>query len=250
MLGFSTFSETSYSQSDPSVSANAFVGDLLALNGVGLFSIDAKAHVILPEAPSAVFANTLADIDAQAHISLTAYPLSVLLNNPEDVDAQATSVIVSVASTLATPTLTDVDAKANSYISPVTVTVNVNQLSDVDAKAHSYIQQVLSQLDAGIIDPIAKANSYIISPRLTLVSNTLGTDAVKYPYSPTAYSQSRLLYLLSESSNRKVFVLSENRTLLTLPESPKSYSVYVTPEDRKVTIQQVDSNNNTVYIAR
>ena len=158
MLGFSTFSETPFSQGITSAFAIAFMDSTYSQGYTGLIDYDAKATVVPFSVTATLVANPFGDVDAKATIAVTEALASFSINDLLDVDAQATILPASVIATFVATDFADVDAKAHTTISTISSVITASDI-DFDAKASITKGSVSASIQAnGFSDVDAKAN--------------------------------------------------------------------------------------------
>jgi len=195
MLGFSTYSQTTFSEASTVVAALAFVAGATSLGSITATGFDAKAETVAPSAVSTT-AVALQDADAQAVTGTGSVFATHGIDAFTDVDAQATTVPTGVVSTFnldigfdakaitSMPSATALfdlgigfDAQATTDLANTLAATAVSSFSDVDAQASTVPTSVSATFTANAVDTVAAANTTPNSVISTFTAGTLFYDA-------------------------------------------------------------------------
>lgn len=275
MLGFSSFSETTFAQSTTSLVALAFMTGAYSQGYTGLIDYGAKATVIPPSATATLVANPFGDVDAKATIAVTEALASFSINDLLDVDAQATALPTSVIATFLASDFADVDAKAHTTISTissvitasdidfdakayitkgsVSASVQANEFSDVDAKANVTPSSVTAAF-ALDIDYNAKANTSIDSISSFVATTDLSASAKARSFISGVTMLFDIAEFTDEDAQAEAFPLGVSAIISASLADPIAvrfpYELYANQYDRGRTVYLVSygSNNTVVYV--
>lgn len=216
MLGFSSISETGFSEASVSLDTNAFLSTLLASLSQNDFSLNALANVTMSAATVSGIAAAFSDVDAQALTSISSVTASFSVESPHEY-AEANITPNAATASFTAQAFSDVDAQAVTTLTATSFNIH-NGGVDFDAGANittgnataSFSIETLSDYE-GIANVTLPTNSAVLS------INAEDPTAVKYLYSADDYSKYRVSYVLTQENNTTVYVNPDN----------EDYTVYI-----------------------
>lgn len=289
MLGFSTFSEATFSQASVSLGALAYLSTAVGNSTAGNLAFTALANITPPAATATLVANAFGDVDAQATTSvvsalatfsindfaeitgqasptLSVATASIVAQDFADVDAQANVTFSSVTSSLAEPDI-DFAAEASITTSNVLGEFNINDFLDVDAQAKVTPSSVTSNLavqDFASVTGEAQAGTSNVTAMMYSGSVTSKGAANNTLNSTSAYLTIYLTDFASEQGEATAFMPPAVAQASVNLEEPDAvvfdYSQFADSYDRSRVLYIVSYGdnrtvhippvNNTVYIDR
>jgi len=248
MLGFSTFSQTTFSQSATTLAPFIDMPAATAAFILSVFGVDAKANVTTTDVSSSFSISSL-DFDAQASITTGSIASTFSISDFDDI--LLTANITPDAVTALFELDIDFDAEANTSIGgSVSATLAASDFDSVRGFANIEPSAITATLSSNAFEEVT-GSAFVTSPSvlLTTATNLDNPTAVRFDFGPFAdsYDRGRIVYLVSYGGSDTVHVTEESRVVY-IDAYPQNYTVHITEENRTVYIEK-DTQNRTVYIA-
>lgn len=248
MLGFSTFSQTAFSESTTSLPALIDMPATTAAFILSLFDVEAKANITTTDVSSSLSISAL-DFDAQARITTGSITSTFSISDFDDI--LLTANITPDAVTALFELDIDFAAKANTSIGgSVSATLEVSNFDSVKGVANAEPNAVTATLSSNAFEEVTGL-AFVTSPS-ALLTTAIDLDnpvAVRFDFNQFAdsYDRGRVVYLVSYGGSDTVHVTEDSRVVY-IDDYMQNYTVYVAEENTTVYVEK-DRKDRTVYIA-
>lgn len=206
MLGFTSLSESSISESAVSLQALAFLVSVPLTHTTADLLYTALANVTTALATSNGLAGSLL-YDGDSNVNISSVSSAISLNALQEVFGKANTALdtTSVYLTIYANDFSDLDAKARIFIAPVS---SASQATDLlyNAESNISISSIASQVLVSDVDYDAKAVNNSQSVLGTSSITPITTTAVRFDYDANDYETSRTYYLNTQDQNRTVII--------------------------------------------
>lgn len=223
MLGFSTYSEATYAQANPTVAPFVVLAAVTSVASVSSIDFIAEANITTGSVTSTTGLSEFAAVGAKSRAFITGVEFEINNYGFADEDAQATVVLPSATATFDLGI--GFDAESNTGVSGVDLVTFVSGISTV-AKASAYLSGVELGLNSTEVEVGRNTELTLGGVSALLQVGAVGTSDTTFNYAPFAedYSRARTFYTVVQDNNNVVHV------------APENYTVYIGAMDSRDTV--------------